>query len=440
MTKEENGKMKVATFGPVAALLVLGPACAAPGTGARGPGGVAAQSSGAQSAGAATGSGSGDTGTGGAGEVVDVRRPVDTREVTDPALVLWYQQPATNWESQALPIGNGRIGGMVFGDAANERVQLNEKTLWQGGPTTFGAYQTLGDLHIAVPDTTGVSGYRRQLDIENAVASVSYTAGGKSFRRDFFVSYPAEVMVVRLTSSAAAGAISADFRLQDGHAQASTSSGNRITIAGTLMTLAYEAQLLVQNEGGRVTSSGGVVSVRGADAVTLLLAADTSYDPDPASARYTRDGPRARVTARIERAAAKPYQTLRSDHITDHRRLFNRVALDLRQSRPTLATDALRRAYRSNVLAMDALYYQYGRYLLIASSRPGSPPANLQGIWNNSNTPPWNCDYHSNINIQMIYWPAETTNLGECHEPLLEYLEKHQPAWRALASGMKARG
>jgi len=385
--------------------------------------------------------GSGGSGGGvGLGPIVDVVRPVDVAEVADPALVLWYNRPAGNWETQALPIGNGEIGGMVFGGTPIDRIQLNEKTLWEGSQTSFGAYQTLGDILITVPGADTVTGYRLQLDIENALASIAYTVGADAFRREYFVSHPDKVMAVRLTGPA--GGVNADFALMDGHGKVAVADANSITITGKLTTLAYEAKLLVRAEGGTtttITATNGI-SVRGADAVTLLLAAGTSYDPSPAAPSYVRDDPHARVTAAIDAAAAKSYQELRSGHIADYRALYGRVVFDLGQTRPTVPTQTLRANYRGNDPALDALYFQYGRYLLISSSRPGAPPANLQGMWNVSNTPPWNCDYHSNINVQMIYWPAEVTNLRECHEPLIEYIEKQQPAWAKLATQIGVSG
>jgi alpha-L-fucosidase 2 len=384
--------------------------------------------------------GTGGGGRPGLGPIVDVVRPVDTAEVADPALVLWYDRPATNWETQALPIGNGEIGGMVFGGTAVDRVQFNEKTLWDGSTTSFGAYQTFGDIAITVPGAETVTGYRLQLDIENALASVAYTVGSDAFRREYFVSHPDKVMVVRLTGPA--GGVGADIELRDGHARGPTidAATNSITITGRLLTLSYEAQLRVAAAGGTTTATATGVSVRGADAITLLLAAGTNYDSSPASQSYVRDDPHARVVAAIEGAAAKSYEALRSAHIADYRALYNRVALDIGQTRPTSPTHTLRAQYRADSRALEALYFQYGRYLLVSSSRPGSPPANLQGIWNVSNAPPWNCDYHSNINVQMIYWPAEVTSLPECHESLIEYIEKQQPAWTAEAAKLGIRG
>lgn len=403
----------------------------APG-GANGDGGVA--TGGAAAGRVGSGSGGGAKAAGGGG-----RPPADAEPVDDPALVLRYEQPAADWESQALPIGNGRIGGMVFGDPGNDRVQFNDKTLWEGNESEFGAYQNFGEVRIAVEGATGFSGYQRELDIENSIASVTYSVGDDSFRREYLVSYPDQVMVIRLSGSTP-GSISASFSLEDAHGAASTASANRITVSGALTSLSYEAQLAVVNEGGQASASASSVSVTGADAVTLLLGAGTSYDPDPTSASYVREHPHERVTSQVDAAAKKPYDALRLDHVRDYRGLFNRVALDLGQSRPGATTDALRAGYRGTDPALDVLYFQYGRYLLISSSRPGSPPANLQGIWNNSNQPPWNCDYHSNINIQMLYWPAEVTNLAECHEALIEYVEKQQGAWRSLASELGARG
>jgi alpha-L-fucosidase 2 len=384
-----------------------------------------------------TGGMGGAAGKAGLGPIVDVVRPVDAAEVADPALVLWYDRPATTWQNQALPIGNGEIGGMVFGGAASDRIQFNEKTLWEGSPTSFGAYQTFGDIQITVPGAETVTGYRLQLDIENALASVAYTVGADAFRREYFVSHPDKVMVVRLTGPA--GGVNADFALQDGHSKAPVIDASTITIAGKLTTVAYEAKLLVRAEGGQTTAATGI-SVRGADAITVILAAGTSYDPSPASASYVRDDPHARVVAALDAAAGKSYQDLRSAHIADYRALYNRVALDIGQTRPTVPTNTLRSTYRADSRALEALYFQYGRYLLISSSRPGAPPANLQGIWNDSNSPPWNCDYHSNINIQMIYWPAEVTHLGECHESLVEYVQKQQPAWTKLGMELGVRG
>src|SRR4029079_8245687 len=239
---------------------------------------------GGKSSGGAAGMGGagGGGGSGHLGPIVDVVGLVDSAEVADPSLVLWYERPAASWETQALPIGNGKLGGMVFGGTPIERIQLNEKSVWEGSTNTFGAYQTLGDILITVPGAETVTGYKLQLDIENAIASVAYTVGADAFRREYFVSHPDNVMVVRLPGPAAG--VNADFERRDGHTKASVADATEgsITFTGKLTTIAYEAKLLVQADGGTTTATmTNGLSVRGANAITLLLAADTNYDPTP---------------------------------------------------------------------------------------------------------------------------------------------------------------
>lgn len=357
-------------------------------------------------------------------------------EVSDPQLVLWYDEPATDWESQALPIGNGRLGAMVFGGVASERIQFNEDSLWTGDEQTFGAYQNFGEIALGSLHEGTVSAYRRELDIENGIARVSYRAGDVNFRREAFASHPDQVLVVHLASDTP-GRISVDVAVSGAHEETPSITGDRIAIAGRLTLLSYEAIVQVLHEGGELRSTAGTIEVRNADTVTLLLAAGTNYDPNPASGRYTTTLPD--LGARLDAVRAQSYATLKRTHVRDYRRLFARMTLDLRQGRSDLPTDELLANYQDDP-RLDVLYFQYGRYLFIASSRPGSLPTNLQGIWNASNTPPWNCDYHSNINVQMAYWPADVTNLAECHLPLFDYLEKQQPAWRAEAEAVGARG
>ncbi len=358
------------------------------------------------------------------------------------ALALWYRQPAMDWESQALPIGNGRLGGMVFGDPRQERMQFNEDSLWAGDETTYGAYQNFGEIYfdfLNIAPSSAVHNYRRELDLESAIARVTFEVGRVTHTREYFASYPDQVMVMRLTGSEA-GQLNVDIRLEDAHAGEKAVAHNKITISGILTSITYAAQLLALNEGGSLTPLADRIRVSNADAVTILLAAGTNYDPSPASANYRREAPSARVAGQLSRAAAKPYSALLERHGHDYQALFNRVKLNLGQTTPTLSTDQLLAGYNGDNRALEVLFFQYGRYLLISSSRLGSLPANLQGLWNNSNAPPWACDYHSNINIQMNYWPAEVTNLAETHDSLIQYLEKQQPAWRSLAAGLGARG
>ncbi|MFE2752046.1 glycoside hydrolase N-terminal domain-containing protein [Actinosynnema sp. NPDC059335] len=392
------------------------------------------------------------------------------------ASTLWYDEPAANWESQALPIGSGALGAMVFGGLQNEQLQFNEKTLWTGGPgspgydfgnwrtprpdaikqvqdriaaegkvsptwvasvlgqpkTGFGAYQTFGDLRISQPEAPqGVTGYRRSLDIANATAGVTYQAGGTTFSREYFASAADEVVVGRFSASRP-GSISftASVTTPDNRSKTVTARDGRITVAGNLNDnkMRFESQVQVRTTGGtRTDNADGSVTVSDADEVVLVLAAGTDYaDRYPT---YRGDDPHRAVTSRVDAAARKPYSQLRSRHVADHRALFDRVSLDIGQSMPDMPTDDLLRAYRVGELpapnrkALEALFFQYGRYLLIASSRAGSLPANLQGVWNNSTSPPWSADYHVNINLQMNYWPAETTNLSETTTPFFDYVD-----------------
>lgn len=348
-----------------------------------------------------------------------------TAAVHDP-LVLWYRQPAENWEMQALPIGNGRVGCMVYGSAPGEHVQFNEISLWTGNETDdTGSYQNFGDVYLDFQHGAPEN-YRRQLDISRAVQQVTYTSGGVTYRREYFCSAPAQVIVMRFTADEP-GSYRGVIRLVDAHDAVTVADGKRLTIAGALANgLKYEAQLVVVNEGGTVQAAGDRLDVIGANSLTILLAARTSY-----LNRYDKgwrgEDPHARVTREVNAAAAVPYQSLLAAHVKDYQRLFNRVELDFGATDAAVAalpTDERLAAHTKGGAdpGLERLFFQFGRYLLISCSRPGSLPANLQGLWNQSNDPPWRCDYHSNINVQMNYWPAEVTNLSECHVPFLDYI------------------
>jgi alpha-L-fucosidase 2 len=399
------------------------------------------------------------------------------------ALSLWYREPAADrppmprpanavagaeWV-RALPVGNGRLGAMVFGGVRHERLQLNEDTLWAGRPydpvnpeakaalpevrrllverryTDAAAlagksvmarplaqmpYQTLGDLALAFGPVDVVEGYRRDLDVTTATAHVSYTAGDTTFRREVFASAPDQVIVVHLTASRP-GRISFEARLstpQKATVEATAAGdlvmrgvngdGRGATADGQPMTgaLRFESRVRILPRGGTRAAAGDAITVTGADAVTLLIAAATSYR------RYDDVGgdPAAAVAAALGRAASKDVDALRAAHVRDYRQLFDRVTLDLGpSSRAAIPVDRRVQAFASGGdEALAALYFQYGRYLLIASSRPGTQPANLQGIWNESLSPPWGSKYTININTQMNYWPALSTNLEETMDPL----------------------
>ncbi len=388
-------------------------------------------------------------------------------------LTLWYRRPAADWV-EALPIGCGRLGAMVFGQPALERLQINEDTVWTGEPRDYHreqavehlpeirrllregrqrqaeelawrefmsvpprqmAYQPFCDLLIATPGLDEVSDYRRELDLDTATASASYRSDGVGYRRDAFASYPARAVIVRLTADRP-GAISFTTTLRsphDGCAVEAVPNGLRLTGGVRDGAIRFEARLNVLAEGGTTAAADGEVRVDGADAATLILVGSTNhvrYDDCSAD-------PAARCSADLA-AIDGDYEALRAAHLADHQALFRRVRLDLgvtaaarRETPERLAT--FREAGGDPQLA--ELYFQFGRYLLIASSRPGSQPANLQGIWNESLSPPWDSKWTVNINTEMNYWPAEPTALGECVEPLTAMLRDLTETGAATARG-----
>ncbi|GGL92776.1 large protein [Streptomyces fumigatiscleroticus] len=403
----------------------------------------------------------------------------DTAHSAGPAasrLVLWYDKPAAEW-LEALPLGNGRLGAMVFGGPDSERLQLNEDTLWAGGPyepanpqglanlpeirrrvfagewalaqsltdsafmgSPLGElmYQTVGDLRLTFPDAGEVTGYRRELDLDTAVATTTYTRGGVAYRREAFASHPDQVIVVRLTADSP-GALSFTAAF-DSPQQAETSSPDRITAAleGTGQTregitgrVRFRALVRALGEGGTVRGENGTLTVDGADAVTLLVSVGTSYN----DYRDASGDHRARAKRPLNAAAGTPYGKLRSRHVRDHRALFRRLSLDLGTTDAAgLPTDQRVAAFAgTDDPHLVTLHYQYGRYLLIASSRPGTQPATLQGIWNEQLSPPWDSKYTININTEMNYWPAPTTNLLECWEPVFALLDDLAEAGRETA-------
>jgi alpha-L-fucosidase 2 len=381
-------------------------------------------------------------------------------------LVLWYQKPASEW-IEALPVGNGRLGAMIFGGVERERIALNEDTLWAGGPydpdnpdaltalpeirrLIFAGqfkeahelanarmmgkplrqmpYQTVGDLAFAFSGLATFADYRRELDLDTAVARTSFTSGGARFTREVFASAVDQVIAIRLSSDRA-GAIAFDASWATPEsADATVEEGGTMVLRGRNRgaegipgALTFEARAAIAATGGTTSARDGAVSVRGADSAILLVAAGTSYR----NYRDASGNPSLAVTRQIAGARKKKFESLLADHVAEHRRLFRRVAIDLG------VTDAARRPTDERVSesahlddpALAALYFQYGRYLLMSCSRPGTQPANLQGLWNDSLKPPWGCKYTININTEMNYWPAESVNLGECVEPVLAMMK-----------------
>jgi alpha-L-fucosidase 2 len=353
-----------------------------------------------------------------------------------PDLTLRYTQPAPNtaegWEKEALPIGNGRIGAMIFGKLARERLQFNDITLWTGDDKTMGAYQPFGDVYINLPGhEQGTTAYARQLDLARSVHTVSYTHNGVQFKREALASYPAQVIAVRLTASKR-GQYTGSIELADMHGAQIRAQSGRIVATGALPNaMQYASQVQVLNEGGKLAVEGSKITFTGADAITLVLGAGTSYVND-AARRFNGEAPLPRVTAQV--AAAARWPSLLAAHERDYAAQFNRVAVDFGDApaaRRVLPTGQRIEAYTAegNDPELEAQFFQFGRYLLISSSR-GSLPANLQGLWNNSLTPPWNSDYHTNINIQMNYWPAEPANLSELARPFFDFVQGVAPVYR----------
>jgi alpha-L-fucosidase 2 len=401
-------------------------------------------------------------------------------------LVLWYDKPAAAFE-EALPLGNGRTGAMLFGGPSSDRFLLNDSTLWTGGPVDpamnpdaitwlpkvrealfKGDYKTadtltrklqgrfsqsyapLGDLYIDAPGLAAadVTGYQRQLDLATATARTTVTAGPVAFTREAFVSYPDKLLVIRLSSSVP-GRLAASLRFtsQLRHETAVTGEGD-LLLAGRAPVHAepqYRGNIknpIVYDEGpnprgtrfaararvlqtdGTVVRGTGALAIEGATSAVIAVAIDTSFagfdrepgeGPDPV--RATRD--------RLSGVSGRTYQSLSQAHVQDAGALFNRVTLDLgRSPQDGKPTDVRLREYAAGVPdpGLEALYFQFGRYLLVAGSRPGSPALNLQGLWNPHMRPPWSSNYTVNINTEMNYWPAETTNLAECHQPLLRFI------------------
>lgn len=383
---------------------------------------------------------------------------------------LWYRQPAASW-SQALPVGNGRLGAMVFSDPVHERLQLNESSIWSGQPGDYdrvgahrhlpevrrlffagqileaeaivkreflgerplGAYQPLGDLRLDFEFTGPVTDYQRELDLARGVVRATFRVGGVTHVREVFASAPDQVIVVRLTADRPE-AISFKARLtrEAGGGAAGVNAGG-LTLDGQadagLPTsgVRFAAHLQIENSGGRMEVVDGAQRVVGADSVTLRFAAATDFnEPDPVAA----------CARQLEQTERLTYATLERRHREDHARYFGRVRLALGDApaadRPTDARLAGVRAGGDDP-GLAALYFHYGRYLLIASSRPGGLPSNLQGLWNDDPNPPWFCGWHFNINAQMNYWLAESGALGELHAPLLDFIDRLRENGRRTA-------
>lgn len=431
----------------------------------------------------------------------DGRKPIDSGGFNG--------NPDPEWERRSLPIGNGSIGANVMGSVATERITLNEKTLWRGGPGTakgaahywdmnkqsahllddirrafaegdrdkaarltrenfnsnvpyeatgepefrFGSFTTLGELYIETGiDPATVSDYRRALSLDSAVATVSFDAGGRHYERRAFISYPDNVLALRFSAD---GKGLQNLRLTYGHNPLSEGTATPDGADGICFDrrldnngMHYVIRLRALAKGGTVSNAGGTLSIEGADEVTFLLTADTDYKPNYSPAyddpkAYVGTDPAKTTAEWMERAAGKGFDRLFKAHYADYAALYGRVKFDLAGKSSDRPTDKRLADYRQGAEdhGLESLYYQYGRYLLIASSRPGNLPANLQGIWHNNVDGPWRVDYHNNINLQMNYWPALPAGLAECAEPLTDFIRLlEQPGRRTAKAYWGARG
>jgi len=397
------------------------------------------------------------------------------KPLPDPATVVWSTHPADKWEN-AYPVGNGRLGAMVFGKTDEEQVQINEDTYWSGGPYStvvkggskalpeiqklvfegdlkkahilFGRnlmgypveqmkYQALANLVLNFPDKGPAANYRHELDLDAAVVTTSYERNGVRFTREVFSSPVDQVIVVRLTADRP-GSISFTAQLRgyrnEAHSNYATDyfrmdgdgpdglvlRGRSADYMGVESKLRYEARLKALAEGGVVSVDWDELRVKNADRVTLLIAAATNF----VNYKDVSADPAARVGTVMGSVAGKAFEAIKAAHVKEHQRLFRRAEMRLpATANSALPTDERLKGFDgTNDPALGALVFQFGRYILISSSRPGTQPANLQGIWNKDQNPMWDSKYTTNINTEMNYWPAEVGNLGECAEPLFRMI------------------
>jgi len=377
------------------------------------------------------------------------------------ALKLWYTHPASRWV-EALPIGNGRLAAMVFGDPAEEHLQFNEETVWTGSPHEYQhygaakflpkirqllsggkqadaealamehfmsvplrqkAYQPCGDLRLHFANHDNPTEYRRELDLDTAIVTVRYKVDGVTFERTAFASRPDNAIVLAISADKP-GSVSFTAKLDSPHKNSSVKTvGTDLVVLDGLVEeggIRFQARVGVKADGGTVTSRDGSLVVTSANSVTLLLVAATNFK----NYHDLTADPGRRCEQSLAAASAKPPSELRDAHVRDYRQPFRRVSIDLGPSpaRAKPTDQRLKDLTTADDPALAALYFQFGRYLLIASSRPGCQPANLQGKWNDQLAPPWDSKYTVNINTEMNYWPAEVTNLSECAEPLFQMI------------------
>lgn len=340
--------------------------------------------------------------------------------------MLDYKTPASTWY-EALPIGNGSLGAMIYGRVGTEQIQFNEQSLCNGNESKIGNYQPLGDLFITTPEVS-FQNYHRELSLNNALCMVTYESNGVSFKREYFASNPDKVIVIRLTSDSPSK-INCAFTLRPAHKETPIYEGTQMSFEGHFDTgLEYAMQGELILSGGSSSTTESEIQIFNADSVTLIISAATSYEMDHRKG-FLGEKPQLRLNTLIKNAVTKGAETILQSHLNDYQTLYNRCDISLEGEKRIGSVSERLLAYAQGQTDnnLEALLFQYGRYLLISSSRQGGLPANLQGIWNKDYIPAWRCQYTTNINLQMNYWPAETTGLSECHLPLFDWLEQIVP-------------
>ncbi len=383
-------------------------------------------------------------------------------------LSLWYKAPATDWMTEALPVGNGYMGAMFYGGVGQEQIQFTEGSLWSGGPgassdynfgnrkdawkylpevrellnkgkfteadrlakkqltgveDNFGAQQTMGDLFIRIDKTGEPSKYKREIDLNTGEGKVSYEMNGDHFERTYFGDYPQKILVYHFKNSAKTG-YKIQFKTPHNKLK-ETFNNNVYSFVGQVADnkMEFETCLKIESD-GKVSFENGEIIISGAKNLTIYHLASTDYLPEYPTYKgndYLTEN--KNILANIN---GKSYNKIRKEHLKDYRNLYDRVELNLGENtRDSIPTNRRLIEFAEGIddPGLEQIYFQYSRYLMISASRPGTLPMNLQGKWNNSTNPPWTCDYHTNINLEMLYWPAEVTNLNECHLPLFDYMQ-----------------
>lgn len=367
---------------------------------------------------------------------------------------LWYTSPGTTWMSQALPIGNGQFGATILGGIHRDEIQFNDKTLWRGhvgnvvSNGEYGCYLNFGHLYITTTDATAATDYRRYLDLEEGCAGVEYSSGEVAYKREYIASYPDDVVAIRYQASEArhinthiilynANGTKPSYSLDNGAGTASFSG--TVARTGTADPESFHCEARVVTKGGTITATDAGIQVADADEMYVYLRGATNFTPENDNYIFAAEALPPIVANTVKAAQEKGYDAIRASSTADYQALERRCQLSLTETGNTLPTPRLISAFKNSPaqnLLLEELYFAYGRYLLIASSWGVTLPANLQGIWNNSNSPAWNSDIHSNINVQMNYWPAEVTNLSELHTAYTDYIYREacvRPQWRKNA-------